>query len=326
MTQQSRPWTRHGLLLPVKPSHGWWKSHAQSPTVLVISPRLWRIYFAARNADNRSSILAVDVDPQDDMRVRAEHFDPMLADGPRGTFDCNGLGPSCALVIDGRVHLYYSGVQPRSDVRFQIAIGIAVSDDGLAFERKFAGPVRGIGPTDGYFVSTPFVCAIEGGYRMWYTSGTGWTQCNAELEPTYVLRSCRSRDGLVWETCSSLVLPDDSNGRYSLTRAWITPEADPVAPRGSLRLWYSRRGQDFRANGNECYRLLSCRLDVRGDFAGDVQPVMFDKPPATGDFDSWMQAYACVVRTASREVMFYNGDEFGKSGIGWATRDAADSN
>jgi hypothetical protein len=314
MSELSRPWTRHGLLLPVKPSHRWWKSHAQSPTVLVVSPRRWRIYFAGRDGGNRASILAVDVDPRNDMRVLAEHLDPMLADSPRGTFDCAGLGPSCALPIDGRVQLFYSGVQPRSDVKFQIAIGLAVSDDGLSFERKFVGPIRSIGPTDPYFVSTPFVRPVEGGYRMWYTSGTGWEEHDGTLEPTYVLRSCRSRDGIVWETGSSLVLPDDADGRFSQTRPWISRDND------SLRLWYSQRGRNFRSSGDEGYRLYSCRLGVHGDFAGDVQPVVFDNPPAAGEFDSWMQAYACVMRTESREILFYNGDEFGKAGIGWATR------
>ena len=31
--------------------------------------------------------------------------------------------------------LYYVGVAVRSDVPYQLAIGLAVSDDGLAFER-----------------------------------------------------------------------------------------------------------------------------------------------------------------------------------------------
>ncbi len=115
MPDHQRKWTRRGLLVSVK-AGGWWGSHAQSPTVLALSPRLWRIYFAGRNSDNLSSILAVDVDPQDGMRVLDEHLDPLLEWGPPGSFDSTGLGPSCALMIGGRVHLYYSGVYPRNDV------------------------------------------------------------------------------------------------------------------------------------------------------------------------------------------------------------------
>jgi hypothetical protein len=303
------------LLVPVRSGHKWWTSHAQTPTVLALSPRLWRLYFAGRNSNNQSSILAVDVDPQDDMRVLAEYFEPMMSPGRPGTFDAAGLGPSCALMIGGRIHLYYSGICPRSDVSLQIAIGLAISDDGLTFERAFAGPIRSIGPADPYFVSTPFVAPIEGGYRMWYVSGTCWTETKGILEPEYVLRSCVSPDGIMWETGSSLTLQDYPGGVINQTRAWVTQEA------GGMRLWYSRRGRDFRIGGNEAYRLFSCSIDSQGEATGEVEPVVFSNPPAAGEFDSWMQAYGCVVRRASDEVMFYNGDGFGVAGIGWATRE-----
>ncbi|ESX89640.1 hypothetical protein [Mesorhizobium sp. M1143] len=315
MPGRQRKWTRQGLLVPIKAGHGWWGSYAQVPTVLALSPRLWRIYFAGRNSANRSSILAVDVDPQDGMRVLGEYFDPIMEPGLPGTFDCSGLGPSCAVMIGGRVHLYYSGIYPRSDVSFQIAIGLATSDDGLNFERAFAGPVRSIGPADPYFVSTPFVGAIKGGYRMWYASGTGWVETRGVREPDYVLRSCVSRDGILWETGSVPVLGDDLGDGNSQTRPWVTHEA------GGIRLWYSRRGRDFRDGGNEAYRLFSRLIDVRDGMAGEAEPVIFSNPPAAGDFDSWMQAYCCVMRRASGEVMFYNGNGFGEAGIGWATRD-----
>ncbi|MGX5828726.1 hypothetical protein [Mesorhizobium sp. 43Arga] len=315
MPDHQRKWTRRGLLVSVKAGQGWWASHAQSPTVLALSPRLWRIYFAGRNSDNRSSILAVDLDPQDGMCVLDEHLDPILEWGPTGSFDCTGLGPSCALVVGGRVHLYYSGIYPRVDVRSQTAIGLAVSDDGLSFERAFAGPIRSIGPADPYFVSTPFVSAVEGGYRMWYTSGIGWTGTKGTLEPDYVLRTCFSPDGMLWETGSSVVLCDDLGDGISQTRPWITHEA------GGMRLWYSRRGRDFRASGKEAYRLFSRRMDARTGTVGEAEPVIFSNPPAAGEFDSSMQAYCCIMQRPSGDVMFYNGNGFGEAGIGWATRD-----
>jgi hypothetical protein len=46
--------------------------------------------------------------------------------------------------------------------------------------------------------------------------------------------------------------------------------------------------------------------------------VQFENPPVTGDFDSWMQAYACVVPHGEDLVMFYNGNDFGRAGFGWA--------
>jgi hypothetical protein len=70
--------------------------------------------------------------------------------------------------------------------------------------------------------------------------------------------------------------------------------------------------------GDQAYRLMSIRLDERDVACGDAEPVLFDNPPAPGDFDGTMQAYACIVSHHDDLIMFYNGDEFGKAGFGWA--------
>jgi hypothetical protein len=36
-----------------------------------------------------------------------------------------------------------------------------------------------------------------------------------------------------------------------------------------------------------------------------------------GDFDSWMQAYGCVMPHGDDLIMIYNGNGFGGSGFGW---------
>jgi hypothetical protein len=284
--------------------------------VLELSAHLWRIYFAGRNAGNQASVLAVDVDPSDGMRVRARHLQPMLPPGLPGTFDFGGSGPSCALTIGGRVHLYYTGISRGRDVRFHLAIGLALSDDGLTFTKAFDGPVRGAGPLDPFFVSVPCVRRADDGYRMWYVSGTGWNETDGALEPTYEIRSCRSPDGVMWEQASTAALPAGSAGETALGRPWVSADGT------GLRLWYSRRGHPFRRPGDGAYRLASRRVDVSGAAVGEAEPVAFENPPGDGDFDGWMQAYCCVVPFEGMQVMFYNGNGFGEAGFGWAVREA----
>ena len=55
---------------------------------------------------------------------------------------------------------------------------------------------------------------------------------------------------------------------------------------------------------------------------GASAPVPFSPAPQADDFDGWMQAYPCVVPWGDRQVMFYNGNEVGQSGFGWAVLDA----
>ncbi len=305
-------WRREGLLVSVKQHHPWWVSHAQLPTALPLSDRLWRVYFGARDGNNRTRILSVDLDPGDGMRILAEHLDALLDLGPPGAFDHEGTIPSAALLVDGEVRLYYIGVVVRKDVRGQASIGLAVSDDGLTFRKLFAGPVHGTGPFDPYFNSAPVVRKNQHGYRMWYVGGTGWRPVSGVLDLCYEIRTTHSTDGQIWSVRSETAIPQEPSWVAGLGRPWITEE-----PHG-LRLWFSRRGEEYRAAGDGAYRLMSVRVDGQGISFGEAKPVRFDNPPAPGDFDSWMQAYACVLPYKDDLIMFYNGDNFGRTGFGWA--------
>jgi hypothetical protein len=305
---------RRGLLVVPPGSGNAWCSHAQSPTVLVLAADRWRIYFAARNAANRATIFAADVDPRDEMRVLDLYAKPLLAPGETGAFDVAGLGPSCALAVDGRVWLYYQGVAVRCDVPYQHAIGLAVSDDGLAFERVAPGPVLSTGPYDPMFVTTPFVRHTGSGYEMWYGSATGWDTSARRLEAAYTIRRAVSADGVVWSAATTLAVSSDDPRVVGSTRPWIARDGD------CSRVWFSRRGANFRADGPEAYRIVHAPLAADGTHAdGPIEPVVFENPPQPGDWDEQMQAYPCVMPLGAGLVMFYNGNDFGRAGFGWAT-------
>ncbi len=305
-------WNRRGLIVTPRADDSWW-SHAQNPTVLPLREDRWRIYFGARDARNRSSLFAVDVDPQNEMRVLDEHFRPLLEPGRTGAFDASGLGPCCALVAGARVHLYYAAFVPRSDVPFDTSIGLAASDDGLAFERVTTGPVLSTGPYDPYYVSTPFVRPIASGFEMWYQSVTGWSGADGTREATYTIRRTESADGILWSPASTAALDATDPDVIGYTRPWIVDGSD-----GS-RMWFSRRGADLGNGRAGAYRIVSAPLAPGGTQAGTpIQEIRYSNPPLPGDWDDRMQAYASIARLGDRLVMFYNGNDFGRHGFGWA--------
>jgi len=305
-------WRRERLLVTPKPDHAWWHSHAQAPTILPLSDRLWRVYFAVRERQPRSHILCADIDPADGFRLLRIHPDPVLQLGAEGTFDSGGMGPGCALMIDDQVYLYYTGLAPRCDIPHQLAIGLAVSDDGVRFRRKCKGPVLSTGPRDPLFASTPCVRQGKDGFEMWYASGTGWRRVGEAWEPSYVIRHARSHDGIIWSLATELTLPSTAKIDYGQVRSWVLQGPD------GLHLWYSRRGSEFRAPGDAAYRLMHTVLDGRSLSEWLPEPITFENPPREGDWDSWMQAYPCVARFRDDLVMFYNGDHFGRAGFGYA--------
>jgi hypothetical protein len=310
--EEEMRWSREGLVLAADGSDAAWTSHAQSPAVLPLSDRLWRIYFSARDARNRARMAAVDVDPGAEMRVLETHLAPMLEPSSPGAFDHEGFGPSDAILVNDQVWLYYTGVSVRTDVRFQYAIGLAVSDDGLRFRRATDGPILSTGPRDPYFSSTPVIRRDGARWRMWYTAGTGWHSVAGALEPTYEIRTASSADGLIWDRASAAAVT--AGGPWiALTRPW------PVSSRSGMRLWFSRRGFDHRRrDAHHGYRLAWTDVDVGGRSSGRVSEVRFANPPQPGDFDEFAQSYPCVVPYREDQIMFYNGNDFGSGGFGWA--------
>lgn len=312
-----RIWTRRGLLVTPPAGHARWTSHAQAPTVLVLGPRLWRAYFAGRDADNCSRIFFADLDPEDDMRVVQLHDQPLLECGPPGSFDVHGMGPAAALRDGAGVRLYYSGIAQRRDVPCQIAIGLAQGDDGGAsFERAASGPVIGTSALDPLFVSTPFVWRDGARWRAIYNSATRWVRHESQWECLYDLREAESADGIAWIPRPQPVL-GLGPGEAGLARPWLLRSG------AGYEMWFCRRGlRDFRRAGGETYRLQSARSADGRHWQRAAGDIAWAEPPQAGDWDGWMQAYPCVVPHREQLVMFYNGNDFGRGGFGWASAPA----
>jgi hypothetical protein len=120
------PWIRKGLIYQPRRVSGLGGSHAQVPTVLLRGDRL-RIYYADRDDDAKSYTTYIDVSRGDPTRVLYEHRQPILPRGALGTFDDDGMMPSCLIRHDSSLWLYYSGWNRGVTVPYRNSVGIAVS-------------------------------------------------------------------------------------------------------------------------------------------------------------------------------------------------------
>lgn len=318
--QQPGPaWRRRGVIRTAPdPSVPDWASHAQCPTPLILGERLWRVYFSVRDGQNRSRILFVDLDPLDDMRVLRQATAPLLELGAPGLFDSAGQGASFAMHRDGRVWLYYLGMHLRADVPYGLSIGLATSPDGETFTRHAEGPVLSIGPQDPYFISLLHARRAGGGFEGWYMSATSWqTRDDGPPDAEYGLRRAVSADGVKWDGTDTTIAMGE--GLLPLGGGIARPWVAQVG--GVERLYFSRReSAAFRTRSEAAYRILEVPLGPDGTPSGRPVPVRFAAPPAPGDWDGFMQAYPAILPLGSGYVMFYNGNGFGQTGFGWATR------
>ncbi len=135
-------WEKRGRIFVPDGSISWMRTHATLPVAVPLDDVTLRILFAGRDDSNRSRIGWIDVDARDPSTVRGVSEEPILPLGDRGTFDDNGMTPSCVVQSGSLTYLYYIGWNPQVTVSYRLSIGLAVSEDGGRSYRRFSdGPI-----------------------------------------------------------------------------------------------------------------------------------------------------------------------------------------
>lgn len=297
-------WEKKGLLF--KPEGN---SYAQVPTLLV-KEKVVRVYFSYRPEKGLSLTTYLDLDIDDLSKVVYIHSRPILEVGAPGTFDEHGIMPSSVVEKDGLVYLYYSGWQRSTSVPYNNYTGLAISEDGGdTFRRSFSGPVLDRTRFELFSATSPLVLFINGQWHCWYSSGTHWHKINDKFEHTYDVKYASSADGKEWLQANQVAIRQ-RNEFEAITRPAILHLND------GYHMWYSYRGSHgFRADGDS-YRIgYATSADLinwtRKDDASGIEL-------SREGWDSKMMAYPSVITLKNKILMFYNGNDFGAGGFGYA--------
>jgi hypothetical protein len=287
------------------------RTHAALPVVDQLDAATLRVFFACRDDENRSRIASIDLAASDPLRVLRTAPEPLLPLGQRGTFDDNGMTPSC-IVADGQLrYLYYIGWNPQVTVSYRLAIGLAVSEDGgHTYRRCSSGPLLDRDRDEPFFNTAPCVVRERERWRMWYSSCTGWTEIQGRAEPVYHVKYAESDDGLSWRR-TGVVCIDHDPGIQAIGRPWVVRLGDCYG------MWFSYRGLvGYRTDPATSYRV---------GYAESHDGLHWDRKPdpqglerSEGGWDSLMLGYTNVLYIRRRLHCFYNGDGFGRSGFGYA--------
>lgn len=305
-------WKKRGLIYQVDGRLPWGRSHAQIPTVDILSDERLVVFFSSRDNENRSLIARMEIDAQNPSTVIEIGPQPLLALGRPGTFDDCGMMPSSVVNWQGLKFLYYIGWNVRNTVPYHNSVGLAVSDDGgSTFRRMFDGPVMDRTAEEPYFCATTCVRIENGVWRNWYLSCTGWEVIEGKMEPRYHLKYAESLDGIHWVRNGRVAIDYASPSEGGIVRASVCKDG------GLYRMWYSYRGHaGYRSNRGNSYRIGYAESDD-----GLVWKRLDDKVGielSDEGWDSFMLAYPEVVDVAGHRYMFYNGNGFGETGFGYA--------
>jgi hypothetical protein len=304
-------WAKRPRVHAPRDSSTWAESHAQLPTVDMLDSSRWRIYFASRDPANRANTTFIDVRAGEPSDVLYRHSAPILSLGKPGAFDSAGVMPGWIVSSDERKHLYYTGWCVGGPTPYELAIGLAVSeDDGTTWEKFSENPVLGLTDAEPYMVGSPCVLVEGGLWRCWYFSSTKWEEFGGRLEAVYHIKYAESDDGISWRREGRIAIDYEAEDE-AIARGSVIRTGD------SYRMWYAfRKTTGFRDDPTKSYRIGYAesmdglewkRLD---DQAGiDV---------SENGWDSEMISYPYVFAHGDTLYMFYNGNGFGRTGFGYA--------
>lgn len=262
-----------------------------------------RVYFSGRDAQGRSRIAFFETDlarPGVVLRVSAR---PVLDLGPLGAFDDSGVTSSCLVAHEGRKYLYYTGWSLGVTVPFYLAAGLAVSEDGgETYRRASAAPILARSDADPFLTASPWVLAEDGRWRMWYVSASQWRREGDMVRHYYDIRHAESTDGVRWRPTGHVCLTYANADEHAFARPCVIHEE------GRYRMWYAVRGKAYRLGYAESKDGLEW---IRQDARAGLEP-------SSAGWDSEMLCYPFVFDHAGRRYLLYNGNDYGRTGIGLA--------
>ncbi len=279
-------------------------SSAMLPTPLLLHDGRLRLYYGAVDASAVSRIADLEIELRQPTVAVSVATETVLDIGAPGSFDDNGVVPCGLLRRDPEIHLYYSGFQKQTRIPYTMLTGLATSaDGGRIFQRTSRTPLLERSPGEPFFRTAAWLLPEPPGWRMWYVGGGGWVEHGGRLLPSYSLRTAVSLDGRTWPPAGEVCLEPEGGEEIGFGRPCVLREGD------RYRMWYSirsrrgyRLGYAESADGQR-WRRLDALLDLG--------------PPLAG-FDDEMTCYSAVVRSGGDLLMYYNGNGYGRTGIGVA--------
>ena len=311
-------WTKKGLIYCPKGEQEW---NANLYAHVVCADNSYedriRLYYSCRDSLGRCQASFIDLNSNDPSKVIYEHPEPILSLGKAGLFDDCGIMPTWFLQNGEEKWLYYIGWTVRNTIPYHNALGLAVSKDGIHFEKKFEGPILSTISTEPYFNGSACFLFDKGKYKCWYLNCTEWTPDSVgRLEPMYNIKYAESTDGINWQRNNVVAIDFKDNVEGGISRPSVIIED------GIYKMWFSARAKtDYRDNKSRSYRIYYAESLDGISWKRKDDETGIDISSNEQDWDSQMIEYPLVINHKGNKILFYNGNHFGKTGVGYAVLD-----
>jgi len=291
-------WQRLGKIFEVSPELNNGGSHSAVPFAVPLGHDAYRVYFSTRDPENRSHTSSFDYSLSE-RRIIDMSEELLFGPGERGHFDDCGVTMSGCISEENKY--YYMGWSLPKTVPFSNEIGLAELDENSRFRRSSNRPVIGKCEKEPLSFGYPWVLKTDSQYMMWYDTILSWPG-NSTDDYEFVLRAAVSQNGVSWEKIYDVEFPF-LPGERAIARPCIEYE------NGIFRMW---------ASIDKYGKYSLCYAESKDGFLWQRCEFNWSGHETPGEWESDEQAYPFVFKSGTDRFMLYNGNSYGRTGIGLA--------
>lgn len=297
-------WEKKGIIYCPQGEKGW-DNGFLTPTPFLMNDSTIRIYGSMRDKNGVGRIGYVDVkadNPQQIVRVSKK---PVLNIGEKGCFDDNGVILGDVIRAGEKVYMYYVGFQLVQKIKFLAFSGLAISEDnGETFQRYSSCPVMDRVDNARYIRAIHSVRKEGDKFRVWYSVGNGWEEINGVLYPKYDIRYTESKDGIYFDDSIGIECITNGKNEYRIGR----PRVRKIGEKYEMRYTSDTYSKEYKAGYAESLDGISWeRMDDKSGLTTSKE-----------GWDSQMACYPALIEVQGRIYMFYDGNQMGMTGFGYA--------
>lgn len=299
-------WQKKGLCYNAHEHQLDWSKHsALTPTPILLSEKIIRVYFGTRDELGVSRIRYVDLNAENPAEVLFVADKPVLDVGRPGAFDDNGVILGDVVRANEKLYMFYVGFQLIAKAKFLAFSGLAIShDEGTSFVRCSEAPLLDRS-NEGIYIRAIHTALFENNkWKIWYAAGNKWTKIEGVDYPNYEIKYLEV-DNLFGLPAEGNFCVQHVNNEYRI---------------GRPRVYKSDQGYFMYYTKGETDKsyLPGCAVSQDG-ITWQRRDNLVGISPSESGWDAQTLCYPSLLKTPSgKTYLFYNGNDMGKDGFGYA--------
>ena len=295
-------WINKGLLIKPSKKIWWMSSHVGACCAEKINKGLIKLYISGRAKDNKSRIGTAIVKWSENPSIVKISKNPII-DIPKlnaGYFYTDGALYPEIIKFRGRTFLYFCGWLNHKTFKYNCNIGLAFKKSGK-FKLHSKAPLFKLDDIDPIGTGSMSILKKKNYLLMYYVSFDEWVKVKGKFQHKYYIKIAKSFDGIKWIKKNQIAIKT-KNKEVAVSKPSVVSEGKKIS------IYFSARGKYYKI-----FKVTSKNGIKFGKRSDEIIK-------RSGSWDSKSREYPYVIKINKQMIMFFNGNNFGKTGLGYAVK------